>query len=866
MATTATRPASPASHLQTYLALRTLWKTNPVLYVRQRFGIEATPQQQLILEAIAPFGAKVSVRSGHGIGKSSTAAWVVSWLLETHDYAKVPCTAPSSHQLRDILWGELSKWRRIADELSESRGDHRRFWISSLFRLINDSLVDPSAHEWGAFARTARKENPEALQGFHADHLLFVIDEGCFDDQTEILTDRGWRFFPQLDGTEQVLTRDPETGLASYARPTTYIRRQYHGPMYSFAHRTIDFCVTPNHRLWYRFKHRAKPGQGSWSMKCQEIQAIASAEFYLPRDVTRKALDVASFTLPAVCDRYGKELPPLTLDMDIWAAFLGWYFAEGSLGFRHGKAYTVVLSQRKALGRTILAALLPRLPFSVKAYPDGFHIHSWRLARLVETYGVGLVGRRIPRYMMHVSSRQMRIFLDAYREGDGYARPNGRYIYYTSSPTLANDLQEMILLSGGYAPCHPRALKGHVTWIKDHEAISSCDGYVVSESTGRSFAKVTRTKIRHTAYDGTVYCVTVPPHHLVYVRRNGMCHWSGNSGVPEEVFEAAEGALSTPGARVLMLGNPTRNAGTFADSHRHNRGEYTALHFRSQDSPLVDPDYRDRLIRKWGEHSNVVRVRADGEFPRQEDDILISLELTEPCLTREPRLGEGRRRLGVDVARMGSDRTALVLRQGSVIEHIQVYARQETMETVGCIVAVLEAWRVDEIDVDVVGLGAGVYDRLAELKRQGRFRCHVEAVNVATRAPLVEHPADAQPRLLRDHLWLAAARWLREEQPVFCAADRHANEDLAGELASVGYGFDSQGHLVVEDKDHMRKRLGHSPDLGDALCCTFSPMQVPEVDLLRGLGGRRAPLETRAQAATDVVQRWRIPSGKDEDF
>ena len=237
-----------------------------MLYVRQRFGIEPTWQQAKILEAMTPYGAKVSVRSGHGIGKSSTAAWLILWHTETHNYAKVPCTAPSSHQLRDILWGELSKWRRQADMQSTARGDHPRFALSKLFKLTTDSLYDLAAREWGAFARTAKRENPEALQGFHADHLLFIIDE--------------------------------------------------------------------------------------------------------------------------------------------------------------------------------------------------------------------------------------------------------------------------------------------------------------------------------------------------------------SSGVPEEVFEAAEGALSTPGSRVLLLGNPTRTSGTFYASHHHSRGDYTPLHFRSQDSPLVDAGYRPRLVRKWGETSNVVRVRADGEFPR----------------------------------------------------------------------------------------------------------------------------------------------------------------------------------------------------------------------------------------------------------
>ena len=51
------------------------------------------------------------------------------------------------------------------------------------------------------------------------------------------------------------------------------------------------------------------------------------------------------------------------------------------------------------------------------------------------------------------------------------------------------------------------------------------------------------------------------------------------SGVPEEVFEAAEGALSGPANRLLMLGNPTRNSGTFHASHHKDRGSFTPLHY-----------------------------------------------------------------------------------------------------------------------------------------------------------------------------------------------------------------------------------------------------------------------------------------------
>jgi phage terminase large subunit len=86
-------------------------------------------------------------------------------------------------------------------------------------------------------------------------------------------------------------------------------------------------------------------------------------------------------------------------------------------------------------------------------------------------------------------------------------------------------------------------------------------------------------------------------------------------GVPDKIFEVAEGALSSPNTSLLMCGIPSRSTGYFAASHRQNRADYNCLHFRSSDSPLVAPGYRQDLVRKFGEGSKVVRVRADGDFP-----------------------------------------------------------------------------------------------------------------------------------------------------------------------------------------------------------------------------------------------------------
>jgi hypothetical protein len=248
-------------------------------------------------------------------------------------------------------------------------------------------------------------------------------------------------------------------------------------------------------------------------------------------------------------------------------------------------------------------------------------------------------------------------------------------------------------------------------------------------------------------------------------------------------------------------------------------------------------------VAKFGEGSNVVRVRADGEFPEADDDALIRLAHTEAALARErPAVVTGPRRLGVDVARLGTNRTALVLRQGALVEHARVFARQDTMVTVGCVLQALVEWQADEIAIDTIGIGAGVYDRLAELdvgtpelvpavrdylRVRGWLTLPLVAVNVALPAP-PRTPGEPQGRTLRDHVWLEMAAWLRDEAPAF-PCDRRLAEDLAGELATPTSALDSSGRVVVESKERLLARRVQSPDLADALGTTFAPPAAADV-------------------------------------
>ena len=59
---------------------------------------------------------RLSVRSGHGVGKSSFLSIAILWFTSCYFPCKIPCTAPTAHQLSDVLWAELSKWHRVLKE------------------------------------------------------------------------------------------------------------------------------------------------------------------------------------------------------------------------------------------------------------------------------------------------------------------------------------------------------------------------------------------------------------------------------------------------------------------------------------------------------------------------------------------------------------------------------------------------------------------------------------------------------------------------------------------------------------------------------------------------------------------------------
>jgi len=283
------------------------------------------------------------------------------------------------------------------------------------------------------------------------------------------------------------------------------------------------------------------------------------------------------------------------------------------------------------------------------------------------------------------------------------------------------------------------------------------------------------------------------------------------SGVPEKVFEAAAGSMSGHNATTILLSNPTRSSGTFFESQTRMADSWWTQRWSCVDSTWVSDEFVQEMRERYGEESNAFRIRVLGEFPLSDDDTIIPYHLVESAVHRDLEVHEDTPSVwGLDVARFGTDKTALCKRQGPIVTEIRAWRGLDLMQTVGRVVAEYEGLppsaQPREILVDSIGVGAGVVDRLHEMGLP------VRGVNVSETPSLKETYMN-----LRTELWFKTKGWLENRS---CKLPE--NEQLMAELTSIKYSFTSSGKMKAESKDEMRKRGMGSPDLADALCLTMA--------------------------------------------
>ena len=311
------------------------------------------------------------------------------------------------------------------------------------------------------------------------------------------------------------------------------------------------------------------------------------------------------------------------------------------------------------------------------------------------------------------------------------------------------------------------------------------------------------------------------------------------SGVKDNIFEPVLGALSTPGARLLMCGNPTQLSGFFYESHTKNRASYKTFHVDGRKSGRVSQEFIDTIIRMYGEDSDVFRVRVAGEFPKAEADVFIQLSLVEKSIMTEfsPRKTPNTIRIGCDGARFGDDKTVIGVKIDEKATIEKKRQGQDTMKTADDIVLLyydlLKQYPgykdTVTVCVDDGGVGGGVVDRLKQMQRNNPER--LAQMNIV--------PIKFGQRIKHKHYHDSTTFMMATVKALLSPHDDDGNEkpvelilpnddDLVAQLSGRKYGLTENAKIKVESKDDMKKRGLPSPDEADCVLLLCVPIREPK--------------------------------------
>jgi hypothetical protein len=288
------------------------------------------------------------------------------------------------------------------------------------------------------------------------------------------------------------------------------------------------------------------------------------------------------------------------------------------------------------------------------------------------------------------------------------------------------------------------------------------------------------------------------------------------NGIPELLWDSVLALATNKNARVLAIGNPDDPNSRFAKVCKPGSG-WNVIKISAWDvlraieeegipeevaEQLTSWEYIETARKEWGEGSPRWQSKVEGEFPDVSDEYLISPALIEKCQQLDlPGLVHGR--YGADIARYGQDKSVLYHNRGGVIRLVAEWAKEDTMSSSGRIARTLRSHgnHRPPANIDVIGLGAGVYDRLREQ------RLNVAPYQGSSRAL---NPAKFKNR--RAETWWTFREMMEEGLIDLDPAD----DTLAAQLGSVKWGTDSAGRIYIETKEDMMDRGLPSPNHADA--------------------------------------------------
>ncbi len=335
--------------------------------------------------------------------------------------------------------------------------------------------------------------------------------DACFSLDTELLTEEGWRLVGEVEVGDCVYTRT-RTGRAEY-RPVAALNRTETREAVAFCGKSIDLLVTQNHRMLVH----------DWAGR---------QKFVCARDFV--GLPNKAWSIPLTSDWRGACPTHISgLPATAYMRLLGWYISEGSQNT--GGTLGIAQGDANPENCATIEADLAAAQITWKRHGSTYSLHSKGMAVAFkeEFRAFGRCDEKVlPGHVLGLSSDLLEELLDTLMRGDGHVFTNGHREYYTTSKALADQVQIIAqkLRVRATVSLKKQQLGGQ---IRGRQIVGVKPLYVVSINR-KPTIQVRKMSVEFVSFGmpQEFACVNVPPHHTLYVRRNGKAVWCGNSDIP----------------------------------------------------------------------------------------------------------------------------------------------------------------------------------------------------------------------------------------------------------------------------------------------------------------------------------------------
>ncbi len=294
------------------------------------------------------------------------------------------------------------------------------------------------------------------------------------------------------------------------------------------------------------------------------------------------------------------------------------------------------------------------------------------------------------------------------------------------------------------------------------------------------------------------------------------------SGIPDQIMNAVDGAITTPGAYVILTSNPTRRSGYFYRTITDKRlsvehgGTFKIRHVSCEEAKHTDPIHIKRALEIYGRSSDFYRVKVLGLPPLSETEALLTPEQVYEAHVRPPQEG-GQVFLSCDPARYGGDSSVFYVRRGWTIIDRKVVRGMDTMQVAKIGMDLVDLHKPDHYSIDIIGIGSGVYDKTRELYLQREPKLPTSGLYPVTVGEKAKEE-DKYYNLRSELFWNLRAFIDLVSIPM-------PTDLLDEELTTITYGWDQRDTKIkVQSKDTIKSTLGRSPNDADAFALNFFPL------------------------------------------